>query len=236
MDRQLLERMIGAGVLIVALILIVPAILDGQRDVDTDPGSAFESGEPLESDELTRTHTMRLDRQPDTPPMARETTPTLTEESVEPVQPPESVAKEVVSPAPLAVTPKSTDKSAVSTPVDDPVAAEPSKQDKPVQTASSADPVTADAPPPQKAIYQVPDSGWAVQLGSFGDRQNAERLATTISQNGFTAYLMPLKRPDKTLYRVRVGPRDSREKASELADRLAKKGYKGQVVQQRPDS
>jgi len=235
MDRQLLERMIGAGVLIVALILIVPAILDGQRDVDTDPGAAIDSGEPLESDELTRTHTMRLDRQPDTPPMAREKTPTLTEESVEPIQPPESVAKEVVSTAPSGVSPKSTDKSAVSNPDEDPVAAEPSNQDEPAQTVRSAEPVIADAPP-QKGLYQVPDSGWAVQLGSFGDRQNAERLATTVSQNGFTAYLMPLKQPDKTLYRVRVGPRDSREKASELADRLAKNGYKGQVVQQRPDS
>ena len=44
-------------------------------------------------------------------------------------------------------------------------------------------------------------------LGSFADKQNAERLAATVAQNGFPTYLTPLEQQGKTLYRVRVGPR-----------------------------
>ena len=36
MDRQLLERLIGAGVLVVALVIVVPAILDGDRNSNDD--------------------------------------------------------------------------------------------------------------------------------------------------------------------------------------------------------
>jgi len=47
---------------------------------------------------------------------------------------------------------------------------------------------------------------------------------------------MSSQQAGKTLYRVRVGPRDSRAQATELAERLANAGYQGQVTQQLPDS
>jgi DedD protein len=76
----------------------------------------------------------------------------------------------------------------------------------------------------------VPETGWVVQLGSFSSQQNAQRLADEVSGHGFSVFLMPLDRSGKKLYRVRVGPRDTREQATELAGRLAKVGYSGQVT------
>ena len=69
MDRQLLERLIGAGVLVIALVLIVPAVLDGEGEDKRVPG--IEPAVPATNDELRRTHTIRLDRSPQSPPVAR---------------------------------------------------------------------------------------------------------------------------------------------------------------------
>jgi len=232
MDRQLLERMIGAGVLIVALVLIVPAILDGQRDDDPAVGSDAESGSGSSTalDEPTRTHTMLLDRQPETPPMARE----KTEAPVIDPEQSKSGAEVIVSPPAIpptqAAKPKPTAQAAKQATTN-----ESTEVTQSAETPKSAAPAVA-SQPARPSREAVPGSGWAVQLGSFADKQNAERLAAAVSKNGFAAYLMSSEQSGKTLYRVRVGPRDSREQASELAERLAKAGYKGQVTQQRPDS
>jgi DedD protein len=233
MDRQLLERMIGAGVLIVALVVIVPAILDGPRDGDSGALSVPDSGAGIsvETDEPTRTHTMLLDRQPDGPPVAREKTELSVTASGPPTPQSEDAASPATNPPPQASQPKPSAKDAKPA-----TANEVTPNESPsAPTTKSVQVATADSPPMQSR-QPVASAGWAVQLGSFADKQNAERLVTTVSQNGFAAYLMPLNQSGKTLYRVRVGPRDSRAQASELAERLAKAGYKGQVTQQGPES
>ena len=65
MDRQLLERMVGAAVLIVALIVIAPAILDGPRDGDAPMPARAERGGEM------RTVTIHPDRPAEEPPVAR---------------------------------------------------------------------------------------------------------------------------------------------------------------------
>jgi DedD protein len=67
MDRQLLERMIGAVVLLVAFVLIVPAILDGGDNAGTpapEPANATVAAEPP-----TRQYEIRLDRPAESPPI-----------------------------------------------------------------------------------------------------------------------------------------------------------------------
>ena len=78
----------------------------------------------------------------------------------------------------------------------------------------------------------MPKTGWVVQLGSFSSQQNARQLADKVGGSGFPVFLMELDRSGKKLYRVRVGPRDTRAQATELAGRLKKAGYSGQVTQQ----
>jgi cell division septation protein DedD len=54
-----------------------------------------------------------------------------------------------------------------------------------------------------------------------------------VQKKGFAAYLMPVERSGKTLYRVRVGPpQTSRDKAAKLSDDLRRAGYTGQVTEQ----
>jgi len=212
MDRQLLERLIGAGVLVVAFVIVVPAILDG----DLADEAEHESGTPAILNEPRRTHTIRLDQSTERPPVARE------------------VAESAPDPEPLISTSGSGSVTVAAQQPVKPVAAKPRSEPKPVAVAK---PKSSSASAARRtALTAVPPSGWVVQLGSFSSRQNAQRLADEVSGRGFSVFLMPLDRSGKKLYRVRVGPRDTRAQAAELAGDLAKIGYSGQVAQQRPDA
>ena len=91
----------------------------------------------------------------------------------------------------------------------------------------------AKKPPPSKPTPPKREAGWVVQLGSFASKPNAEGLASKVKAAGYPSYLVPLDRDGKTLYRVRVGPPDDqRSKAEQLAGRLARAGYRGQVTRQ----
>lgn len=212
MERQLLERMIGAGVLLVALVIIVPAILDGRPDVeDTSQSSATGRDAPGSAVPL-RTHTIRLDRRPESPPVARQAVvPASPPRAAEPASETQAATiSTLTTPAPTAVT-------------------EPLPQPAPTPAPRQAE------PPKPPAVAASERVGWVVQLGSFSQKANAQRLAEDTRAKGFPAFLMPLERSGKTLYRVRIGPRDTRESAGELAASLSKAGFTGQVVEQKPN-
>jgi DedD protein len=71
---------------------------------------------------------------------------------------------------------------------------------------------------------------WAVQLGSFSDKQNAEKLAADLRKQGYAAFLSQLRTSSGPLHRVRIGPQKDRESAEAMAVRLLKVGHKGQVL------
>ncbi len=71
---------------------------------------------------------------------------------------------------------------------------------------------------------------WAVQLGSFGNKENADKLAADLKKLGFAAFRSQLSTGSGELHRVRVGPQKDRESAEAVAEALAKAGKKGQVV------
>ena len=71
---------------------------------------------------------------------------------------------------------------------------------------------------------------WAVQLGSFSNAANAERLAADLRQQGFAAFLSKLGTGDGELHRVRVGPQANRQAAEAVAIQLSAAGHSGKVV------
>ena len=87
------------------------------------------------------------------------------------------------------------------------------------------------AAPPAAAPTRVSSTGmWAVQLGSFSNKDNADRLAAELRKQGYAAFLSQLKTESGQLHRVRIGPQKDRDSAEEMARRLLKVGHKGQVV------
>jgi DedD protein len=77
----------------------------------------------------------------------------------------------------------------------------------------------------------IPTSrGWAVQLGSFSNRDSAERLAREFQAERYDAFVMPVKSGAATLYRVRLGPMKDRSAAEEALKRAKVKVSGAAVV------
>jgi peptidoglycan lytic transglycosylase len=65
-----------------------------------------------------------------------------------------------------------------------------------------------------------PPGAYAVQVGAFQDRRNAERLKDQISQKYGPVSIQTFDRGDGVFYRVRVGSESSEESANQLARKL----------------
>ena len=213
MDRALKERIIGAVVLVIFVVLIVPVFLDGPPE----SGEIVSERVPLPGQAAEgETRTVFLERDRDEPvpaavsaagPETRQSKPAQNDTSVKPKLKPQPEAKPESQPQSKPESRPGPDPDPVSAPAP----AEPAKQD-----AAAA---------PKSATGM-----WAVQLGSFGNQQNAERLAADLRKQGYAAFLSQLSTGSGQLHRVRIGPQKDRESAEAMAARLAKAGHKGQVV------
>lgn len=204
MEQQLKERIVGAIVLVAIGMLVIPALLDGP-DPSDDPIGVVLS----DQGEGTKTHRIRLDIQesaPATPSSGR-----ISRAQPEPVTTPASTAA-----GSAADIPNGDER--------EPSAESPAK--------SSARP---DVSPPQPAATPAaqptrPTGSWAVQVGSFSRKQNADRLARELGDRGFDVSVSVVKGSGGTMHRVRVGPVADRESAEALRARLEASGQQGRVV------
>ena len=109
----------------------------------------------------------------------------------------------------------------------------PEPQSAPVaarEEVPPSEPAVAPAPEPVAAAPVSPTGMWAVQLGSFSNKDNAEKLAADLRKQGYAAFLSQLQTDAGQLHRVRIGPQKDRESAEAMASRLLNVGHKGQVV------
>lgn len=227
MERKLQERMIGAGVLVVLLALVAPLLLDG-----TPQGSVDAGGIPGQRPDELRTHTFSVGGSAERPADAA-AAPAERGGPATPATPPPSPA---VDPAPAATTSAAAEPAAKPAPVTPPppvpaVVAAPAPKAPVVAPESEVAPTAA--APKSSAPDKAPAAGtgsWLVQVGTFGQKENAERLATGLKGKGFAAAVSPTIRGGKTMYRVRVGPAGSKDEARAVADRLRAAGQAGQVV------
>ena len=227
MERHLLERMIGAGILLVALVVVVPMVLNGGGRV---PDSVLV--EDLGRDGA-RVHIIRPDDPPAGPPVAKElrfSDPSAAsrglsdrpgaDESTPESKPPQESPAPASPPGPEPALDAKT-----------PVArsdAKPEPEPAP-QPAPRPEPVVEPAPPARPAPSEAP-GGFAVQIGAYGEQGNAAKMTSRLQTAGYDAYITLLDRNGTTLHQVRVGGESDREAAAALADELAADGFKGVVV------
>lgn len=100
--------------------------------------------------------------------------------------------------------------------------------------ASDINPRVIDLRPDESAPVSQPSDPlvrWVVQVGSFGDAENAEALVFRLRDAGFAASSERVADADGTAHKVRVGPVVEREEAVRLADRIrAELGLDGLVM------
>lgn len=190
MERKLKERIIGAVVLVVVVVLVVPIFLDGR----TDDGETVTETVILPGQSEQKMQTQVLDRNRSTPVPAN------------------SNNEEAPKPQPETLQPKVV------------VQQQPEVSRPPAESRPDPEPVIQ-----ERAVAS--DTGmFAVQLGSFGSEENADKLAADLRKQGFAAFLSKLEASGKELHRVRVGPQANRKAAEAVAAKLAAAGHKGQVV------
>ena len=226
MDASLKQRLIGAVVLVAVAVILIPELLSGR-------GRA-QSAAPVPGESGTRTQIIDIPvngagtsalaptpaaggqasispATPSGPPAAPADTGEAESTKASAPAPATAVADTRPDPAPPATT--TTTASAASRPV---VAPPP----------ASAPAVAQPATPPAAAAR----GGWAVQVGAFGSTAAAGKVVNELGSAGFRAYVSPVQRSGKTLYRVRVGPEADRSRADATAAALKGRGLPATVV------
>ena len=218
MERSVKERVVGATILVVLLVLIVPELLSGPKSpvaakAPTLPAS--ESTEPMRNvtvDLTTRRATAAdVDTASANGPAAGATD---TESASAASTPSEPVGP---TPGPSTSAPTITTLKA--------------------QQPSDAPPVENEAASPKSNLpaktgttHEASHTGWAVQLGSFASRVNADNLVRQLKGHEAPAYVLSSGKGTEQRYKVRVGPVADRAAAERLRLKLAKDGHAGSLV------
>ena len=226
MDRALKERIIGAVVLVIVVVLVVPVFLDGPQDNSETVSEGISL--PGQANDGTRTVVLDRDRSEPVPESGRTSADEPLPETVDEPSP-ETVAEPspetVAEPVPVAETARAAPSG------DEPAGADPdSDVVEPAAAAESPAATVVELEPAPDTPTRSATGMWAVQLGSFSNEVNAERLAADLRQEGFAAFLSKLSTNSGELHRVRVGPQRDREAAEIMLARLERSGQKGQVV------
>jgi DedD protein len=92
-------------------------------------------------------------------------------------------------------------------------------------TPQAPAPVESSAPPPISSR-----AAWAVQLGSFANRPNADKLARQLKGQGFSVYVVTGGSAASVRYRVRIGPLADRGSAERTVTKLKSIGHASSLV------
>ena len=198
------ERLTGAIIVVAVLVLLVPELLTGPGNKQAVKPAGTE-GAQLRSYTIDLQDDANRQPPPSAPAVAASDDP-VAQATPEP---------EAVSPPVANVTP----------PVDEAarLAAAKAESSKPAPKPDATR-VAAATPEPAKSAGT---KGWAVQLGVFGSRENAERLAKQVKGSGFPVLVNETSGKDgKKLYWVRVGPAADPSAADALSTKLKAAGHR----------
>lgn len=235
MERRVKERLIGATLLVALIVLIVPEMLSGPKPPSAQPLTV---GLPTSTAAPTRSVSVDLatskataeaappagGASPDAVPDGPSSTPSGSaagnDRTSESVPPDQSVPASAGAPAsaPTVTTLKAQEPagSALETPASGP---------------KSAKGASRPNVPNESSAGQQGHRGWAVQLGSFASRANAEKLAHQLqARAGSSPYVSASGSGSSLRYRVRVGPLADRGAAERAAGKLRAAGHPATVV------
>jgi DedD protein len=251
MDRRVKERLVGATILVVLIVLIVPELLSGPkaRVTPVQPPSAAGPAEAvrnvtvdLATSKATPAENTPADNTAASAALPAESTTAtgaaisgdaasgdatapgeaLTEESA----PGEAAAG---APAPTSRANRTLGYPTIATlKAQQPThSGEPKLESEP-STPRSAPQASGNA----SATAQAGASNhhWAVQLGSFASRANAERLVRQLKPHDASLYVSSGGKGASLRYRVRIGPLADRDAAERVVAKLKKEGRSASLV------
>lgn len=229
MDRSLKERVTGASVLVALAVWLIPWVLDGPAP-DAESGAARASF--AEGPAPLRTQVFRLENRQNVYASAQGAAPDIPGTSAP--QDTGEVAQAALDapsgPQPEIAAARAPGRASAEMRVD-----APSGSAAPASAGVSGGIGNASGSAAPGTGFSAtasvePAAGWFVQVGSFEAEENARRLAGRLVDAGYAARLYPHRSGGRQMYRVRVGPEPSRERADEVASSLLARDFRAQVV------
>jgi len=103
-------------------------------------------------------------------------------------------------------------------------------------SSAKADPaaILSGKPPADTAVSTKPGSdalSYFVQAGAFGRVEDAEAQRAKLAMSGYQAKVTEREQSGRTVYRVRLGPFDKKEEATQVKDKLDSQGVESALVQ-----
>lgn len=193
MEKKATQRIIGFLVVIALVVILMPFAFNGKtsESLQTAEAKTSDLTQAMEESAIPVSQSHAMIQKIDTPS--------------------ENVAV-VDTNSPIAVADKALDTSA--------------SVDKEMQSKSTIDNSAPAAPAMLKTadksakVVNVKKSDWVVQVGSFKNKNNAERLAKKLKASGFSAFTKTTKSNNQTL--VLVGPLP-KQTASTLVNKIEEK-------------
>jgi DedD protein len=249
MDRRVKERLVGATILVVLIILIVPELLSGPKAPMTPAPPASAVG----PDEVVRNVTVDLATSKTTPaentgasaaPLPAESAPAAGAaapgaapgDSVPGGAAPGDAAAPGTAlgaePAPIVAAPNRTPTPPTIATLK---AQQPEHSARPELESEPSVPRSAPQAPKAGTANETAPAGasgrhWAVQLGSFASRANAEKLVRQRKPRDASLYVSPSGKGPSLRYRVRIGPLADRDAAERMVAKLKKEGQSASLV------
>lgn len=204
MQDHLKERLTGAAILVIVVVLLVPELFRGPPNAHPKPGTGATAGPPV------RSYTIDLrDTATAQPPGTN--TPAL----AVPTAPAANAPTNAPPNAPAAAAPSAPGRSSAP-----PAAAVINPTPPPAVAPSTSKPAAA-----VSSLHTgAAKTGWTVQVGSFSRRDYAERMAKQVTGKG---YSVEVAGPDdRGLYRVRSAVQADRAAAMALKQKMQANGLK----------
>jgi len=237
MDKALKQRLVGASVLIILAVIVLPMLLSGRSDRLKHESSQIEL--PPKPDELS----IETRRFPVGIP--NRLAPAAEQEAVEEAEPvaQESLQTEKIELASSGTESQDTALQQESGAAEDPENTAVDERLQSAETGSVENPASADSGVKPPAVTSItlasgkPESleiagdaqgsgdtpRYLVQVASFSNEKNANALADSLKAENLPVLLDVVDRPAGRMYRVRVGPYSSRPEADALVFSLGKK-------------
>jgi DedD protein len=215
MDRRVKERLVGASILVALIVLIVPELLSGPTP------STVIARPPLSAPEPVRNVTVDL-----APGGAM--APAAEVAIVSSARPPQSPSGKSAG-ADTASGDTAGGAAAGGAVAGGAAAGASAAPSVPLETA---------APPPKSAAAAAKPAmaghAWAVQLGSYASRDNADKLLRQLRAQGFSVFLLSGGSGPSLRYRVRIGPMADRRAAAQEVAKLKSMGHIASIVPPAP--
>nr|WP_193987573.1 SPOR domain-containing protein [Lelliottia steviae] len=204
MNAGFINRLVGTTIVVVAAIVFIPNILDGEKVHYTEGFKAIP-----ERPEFT---TIDLQDEIDS--------------KVASAEQPAEIPVENAQANDAELTAEQTEQFD-----DAPKMVEASTQD-PVEVVKAAKPVVKTSEPARKPEENLTQMAYVIQLGSFSHAPNVKSLLEKLKANGFKTFTRPIKTPNGTLTKVFVGPSLSKkELESKLVELKQLTKLNGKVTQ-----